>query len=99
MSSSLVTHTEQARDMFRSTIEMYMDSLPDTWKQNIANNNRTQMVFENRSRLSFQVAGTRKNTKLGKGQALTFLHATEVSEFGDAEGMASLEASLAEQKP
>jgi hypothetical protein len=99
MSGSLVTHTEEAREMFRATITMYMESLPDEWRVPIVTHNRTQLVLKNRSRFSYQVAGTRKNSKLGKGQALTFLHATEVSEFGDEEGMASLEASLAENNP
>lgn len=99
MSGSLVTHTEEAREMFRATISMYMDGLPDKWKIPIEVHNRTQLIFKNRSRFSYQVAGTRKNTKLGKGQALTFCHCTEVSEFGDEEGMASLEASFAEHNP
>lgn len=99
MSGSLVTHTEEAREMFRATIDLYMAGLPDKWKVPIEKHNRTHLVLKNRSRFSYQVAGTRKNSKLGKGQALTFLHATEVSEFGDEEGMASLEASLAESNP
>jgi hypothetical protein len=99
MSGSLVTHTEEAREMFRATFTMYMEGLPDKWKIPVVTHNRTQLVLKNRSRFSYQVAGTRKNSKLGKGQALTFLHATEVSEFGDEEGMASLEASLAETNP
>ena len=99
MSGSMVTHTEEAREMFRATIELYMASLPDKWKVPVDKHNRTHLILKNRSRFSYQVAGTRKNTKLGKGQALTFLHATEVSEFGDEEGMASLEASLAEENP
>jgi len=99
MSGSMVTHTEEAREMFRATIELYMAGLPDKWKVPAERHNRTHLVLKNRSRFSYQVAGTRKNTKLGKGQALTYLHATEVSEFGDEEGMASLEASLAEENP
>lgn len=99
MSGSMVTHTEESREMFRATIELYMAGLPDKWKVPVEKHNRTHLVLKNRSRFSYQVAGTRKNTKLGKGQALTYLHATEVSEFGDEEGMASLEASLAEENP
>ena len=99
MSGSLVTHDEETRDMFRSTIEMYMDGLPPKWKVPVVNHNRAQLVLANRSRFAYQVAGTRKNSKLGKGKALTFLHATEVSEYGDEEGMASLQASLAENNP
>ena len=99
MSGSLVTHTEEAREMFRATIEMYMDGLPDKWKVPIDKHNRTHLILKNRSRFSYQVAGTRKNTKLGKGQALTFAHCTEASEYGDEEGIASLEASFAESNP
>lgn len=99
MSGSLVTHDEETREMFRSTLTMYMAGLPNKWKQPVESHNRTQLVFGNRSRFAYQVAGTRKNTKLGKGKALTFLHCTEVSEYGDEEGMASLEASLAENNP
>jgi hypothetical protein len=99
MSGSMVTHDEETRDMFRSTLAMYMDGLPVQFKIPMETHNRSQMVLKNRSRFSYQVAGTRKNTKLGKGKALTFLHATECSEYGDEEGLASLEASLAEQNP
>ena len=99
MSGSLVTHDEETKEMFRSTIEMYMDGLPTKWKVPVVTHNRAQLVLQNRSRFAYQVAGTRKNSKLGKGKALTFLHATEVSEYGDEEGMASLQASLAETNP
>ena len=99
MSGSLITHDEETREMFRATIDMYYDGLPEKWKVPIERHNRTQLVLKNRSRLAYQVAGTRKNTKLGKGKALTFAHATEASEYGDEEGLASLEASFAEENP
>jgi len=99
MSGSLITHDEETREMFRATIQMYMDGLPDKWKVPIDRHNRTQLVLKNRSRFAYQVAGTRKNTKLGKGKALTFAHCTEASEYGDEEGLASLEASFAEENP
>jgi len=99
MSGSLVTHDEETRDMFKSTLTMYMEGLPKEFKIPMEQHNRTQLVLKNRSRFAYQVAGTRKNTKLGKGKAITFLHGTEVSEWGDEEGIASLEASLAETNP
>jgi hypothetical protein len=99
MSGSMVTHDEETRDMFRATLAMYMDGLPPRWKVPVEAHNRSQMVLKNRSRFAYQVAGTRKNTKLGKGKALTFLHSTETSEYGDEEGLASLEAALAETNP
>ncbi len=99
LNGSMVTHDEPTRDDMRSTLSMYMEGLPNQWKVPEEIHNRTQLVLKNRSKLSYQVAGTRKNTKLGKGKALIFLHATECSEYGDEEGMASLEASLAQENP
>ena len=95
----MVCHDEESRDMFRSTLTMYMEGLPNEFKVPLEQHNRTQLVLRNRSRFSYQVAGTRKNTKLGKGKAITFCHGTECSEWGDDEGIASLEASFAESNP
>lgn len=99
MSGSLVTHDEPTRDMIKATLSMYIDSLPKKFKVPIESHNRTQMIAKNRSRFNYQVAGTRKNSGLGRGKGLTFLHATEVAFWGDEEGIASLEASLAETHP
>ena len=99
MSGSLVTHDEEARDMFKTTLEMYMEGLPQRFRVPVAAHNRTQLVFKNRSKLAYQVAGTRKNSKLGKGKGLTYLHGTEVGEWGDEEGFASLQASMSEDHP
>jgi hypothetical protein len=97
MHGSLVTHDEESRDMFKSTLTMYIDGLPKKFKVPIETHNRNQLVSRNRSRVSYQVAGTRKNSSLGKGKALTFLHSTETAAYGDEEGLASLRASLAEE--
>lgn len=99
MSGSLVTHDEEARDMFKTTMEMYIDGLPQRFRVPVAAHNRTQLVFKNRSKVAYQVAGTRKNSKLGKGKGLTYLHGTEVGEWGDEEGFASLQASMSEDHP
>lgn len=98
-SGSLITHDEATREMLRTTLTMYLEGLPPEFKHGDAQNNRTQLVLKNRSRVMYMVAGKRKNSSLGKGTALTFCHATEVSEYGDEEGLASLQASFAEQNP
>jgi len=41
----------------------------------------------------------RAKGSLGRGKAITYLHGTETSSWGDEEGLASLLASLAEQNP
>jgi hypothetical protein len=99
VSGSLVTHDEETRDMFRTMLTTYMEGLPRAYKVPVDTHNRTQLACRNRSKFSYQVAGTRKNTSLGKGKALMFLHATEVSAYGDEEGIASLKASLSEHNP
>ena len=96
---SLVTNDDGNRDMFRNTLNMYIEGLPAAWKVPVKINNRFELGFRNRSRFLYQVAGERKNSSLGKGKALNFLHATEVSAWGDEEALASLQAALAEQHP
>ena len=65
----------------------------------VEGHNRNQMVLRNRSRLFYQVAGLRAKGSLGRGKAITYLHGTETSSWGDEEGLASLLASLAETNP
>lgn len=99
LQGTLVTDTEENRDMFRSTLGMYMEGLPKEYKIPLLTHNRNQLTLKNRSRLVYQVAGTRSKGTLGRGKAITFLHGTETSSWGDEEGLASLLASLAETNP
>jgi hypothetical protein len=99
MQGTLTTDTEENREQFRSTLQMYMDGLPKEYKIPLVSHNRNQMVLKNRSRMFYQVAGTRNKGTLGRGKGITFLHGTETSSWGDEEGLASLLASLAETNP
>jgi len=99
LQGSLTTHDEESRDMFRSTLTMYMEGLPKEWKIPLVQNNRNQFVLKNRSRFFYQIAGTRSKGTLGRGKAMAFLHGTETSSWGDEEGLASLLSSLAENNP
>ena len=94
---TLVADTEENRDMFRSTLAMYMEGLPKEYKIPLVAHNRNQMVLKNRSRLFYQIAGNK--SRLGQGKAITYLHGTETASWGNEEGLASLIASLAEQNP
>ena len=97
---SLVTNTEEVRDGMRNTLTTYIEGLPSKYKHTIKANNRYQLIYkENRSQFSYQVAGTRKNPNLGRSKGISFLHGTEVAFWGDPEGIASLESSLAEINP
>ena len=94
---TLVADTEENRDMFRSTLAMYMDGLPKEYKVPLVAHNRNQMVLKNRSRIFYQIAGNK--SRLGQGKAITYLHGTETASWGSEEGIASLIASLAEKNP
>jgi len=99
LQGTLTTDTEENRDMFRTTLAMYMDGLPKEYKIPLLAHNRNQLSLKNRSRLFYQVAGLRAKGSLGRGKAITYLHGTETSSWGDEEGLASLLASLAETNP
>lgn len=94
---TLVSDTEENRDMFRSTLAMYMDGLPKEYKIPLMAHNRNQLVLKNRSRIFYQIAGNK--SRLGQGKAITYLHGTETASWGNEEGLASLIASLAETNP
>jgi hypothetical protein len=99
LQGTLTTDTEENRDMFRSTLAMYMEGLPKEFRIPLVAHNRNQLSLKNRSRLFYQVAGLRAKGSLGRGKAITYLHGTETSSWGDEEGLASLLASLAETNP
>lgn len=99
LQGTLTTHNEESRDQFKSTLAMYIDGLPKSYKIPVVQHNRNQLVFKNRSRCFYQIAGTRANGALGRGKGVTFLHGTETSSWGDEEGLASLIASFAETNP
>jgi len=99
LGGTLVTDSEENRDMFRGTLGAYMDGLPKEFKIPQLAHNRNSLSLKNRSRIFYQVAGTRAKGSLGRGKGITFLHGTETSSWGDEEGLASLLASLAETNP
>lgn len=95
----LVTDTDENREIFRSYLTQYIDSLPSTAKPKAGGHNRVQLTLANNSRLVYMVAGSRKQGNLGRGKAGNFMHATECSSWGDEEGYASLMNTLAQQNP
>jgi hypothetical protein len=99
LQGALVTDTDDNRDLFKSYLTQYQESLPSRARVQVAQHNRTQLVLKNRSRLSYIVAGKRKNESLGAGKAVNFMHGTECASWGDQDGMGSLVATLAQQNP
>lgn len=100
LQGGLVTDTEGNRDKFRIILERYIESLPRSLRVPITKHNRANLVLANGSVLDYLVAGVKRGSKgLGRSRALNFLHATECSSYGDAEGVAALMAALAEEHP
>jgi len=101
LQGTMVTQDEPTRDVFKNTFAMYLEGLPKQWKVPVGLHNRTMLTFANRARMMYQVAGTRKSggANLGRGKAITYLHGTEVSSWGDEGGLASLIESLAQRNP
>lgn len=99
LQGALITDNEPNRDKFRIILNSYINSLPPELRVGVKTHNRNNLVFKNGSVLDYMVAGKRKNNSLGRGRALNFVHATEVSSWGDEEGVASLMASMAEEHP
>lgn len=97
---ALVVDTEGNREQFRDTLQRYHESLPRALRYGITKHNRDILTLSNGSVLHYLVAGTKsKGGGLGRGRGLNFVHATEMSSWGDPEGVASLRASLAEEHP
>jgi hypothetical protein len=99
LQGAMVTDTDDNRETFRSTIELYIKTLPPKAASSIRRHNRYQMMLKNRSRCFYLVAGTKKKGDLGRAKAVNFMHATECSSWGDEEGFGSLMNTLAQQNP
>jgi hypothetical protein len=87
---------ERLRRIFANLTE----TLPDEWRgpqHRIISNNRTGMMFQNRSTIDLLAAGS--NPDLGASRALNMMHATECSLWRSLAGVESLKAALARQNP
>jgi hypothetical protein len=99
LQGAIVTDTDENREVFRSYIEQYRNSLPSQVRSPIERHNRTQLIFKNGSRLVYMVAGTKKKGDLGRAKSVNYMHATECSSWGDEEGFGSLVNTLAQKNP
>jgi Terminase RNaseH-like domain len=101
VSGALITHDEPSREQFRTTLQMYYQSLPMSLKRKILQHNRNQIVFQHGTRFQYKVAGTKTKASgtLGRSAALSFLHATEVAYWGNEADINSLVATLARNNP
>lgn len=96
---AIVLDDESTRDQFKATITRYLQNLPRAFKVDIRQHNRNQLVLANGSVLYYLIAGTRKKGSFGQGKGLNFVHATELSRYGDKKAWASFRSALAERSP
>ena len=94
---TLITHDDETREECRANITSYMDSAcrspsksPSGCITGTCSNSRTEPGFPTKW------PEPRNAGKLGRGKGINFAHATELSSWGDEEGVDSLLASLAE---
>lgn len=101
LQGALVTDSDDNKTKFRSTLQMYIRSLAPGWrvKGGIESHNRSELILANRSRLGYFVAGKKKGSDLGRASSANYLHATEISSWGDEEGFKSFVSTLAESNP
>ena len=99
LQGAIVYDTEGNRDKGRLLFTRMMGSLPKQFSVPIVSHNKNGLVLANGSSIDYLVAGTRKNSGLGRSRAYNFLHATECSSWGDQEGLEALAKSLSDLFP
>lgn len=99
LQGALITEKDKTTHYLRGSLAKIHESLPTPFVYPTSANNRYGIQWANGSRLVYETAGQRKNTGLGKGRGLAYLHATEVSEWGDPDGVDSLRAALSQRHP
>ena len=99
LQGAMIADTADNRENFRKQIGEIIDSLPKGWKIPIVAHNRNELRLANGSVLQYLSAGKGRNSGLGRSRALNFVHATEISSWGDQKGIDSLMAALATENP
>lgn len=96
---ALVIDDEGNRDQFRNIITRYLQGMPKEFRVKIKTHSRNQLTLTNGSILYYLIAGTKKKGSFGHGRGINFVHATELSRYGDPEAWASFVSALAETHP
>ena len=100
MQGTFAAQDEDTKNAFRRILTAYHNGIPKKYRVRRLNNNRSFMNWANRSSLAMQIGGAAKGgSGKGRGQAFTYIHATECSSWEDEESLASMLASLADLNP
>lgn len=98
---SVITHTDQAKALFRNYVKVFFANLPKTHKIKWDQENREMIVLRNSSILQYLVAGTKEKAKgaLGRSAANNFLHCTEVAFWGSPDDLNEISATMSSHYP
>lgn len=98
---AFVTHTDQAKALFRNIIKIFFANLPKTHKIKWDQENREMIVLKNGSLLQYLVAGVKEKQKggLGRSSANNFIHCTEVAFWGSPDDLNEISATMSAHYP
>lgn len=107
---TFILHKEEARDDWRSTIDIFYHEIPKKsvidgrtvkLRPDLVHHNRNILSFTNGSRFRYLVAGTQENRKggLGRSGASNYTHMTEAAFYGNEEDLAAFESSTSSIYP
>lgn len=99
LKGALIAHSYDAIQKFRETVGQMIKNLPPGFRIKIDKDNRQMLTLANGSTLQYLNAGTKKGSGLGRSQSYNFVHATEMSSWGDESGLQALLRALAEKNP
>jgi len=93
---TFILHKEEARDEWRTAIEVFYHEIPKTHRVRMIHHNRNILSFANGSRFRYVIAGTAENRKggMGRSSASNFVHGTEVAFYGNEEDVKAFKSSI-----
>lgn len=101
---AIIANTPKVAEVCRAQINDMQTRLPESHRVPLTGNSKDKMEWTFRdgtkSTIHLLIAGTTdRKTDLAKGHGLTFIHGTEVGEWGSETAFNSLVASLAQRNP
>lgn len=96
-----ITHEEQARDDFRSAIEVFFAETPKTHKVGYVRHNRNLLILKNGSKFRYLIAGTSSGRKggLGRSGSANYVHSTETAFYGNDDDLAEFRSQTSSLYP
>ena len=97
----LIVHEEQARDDFRTAIEVFFAETPKTHKIGYVRHNRNLLLLKNGSKFRYLIAGTSSGRKggLGRSGAANYVHSTETAFYGSDDDLAEFRSQTSSLYP